>query len=64
MPIDVLDAHVGAMDQELDAAIAAALTRDRAACVRYAARFSWSASACQFLAALAPLSPGGTALAA
>ena len=63
-PIDVLDAAVGAMDEQLDTAIAAALTRDRAACLAYAARFTWAASARQFLQALAPLPPMALPLAA
>lgn len=54
-PIDVLVDDVGCMAENLGQAIAGALTRDRAACSAYARRFSWSASADQFLAALAPL---------
>ena len=54
-PIDVLDDRVGAMDPDLDAAIAQALTRERIACAAYAGRFSWPASARQFLAALVPI---------
>lgn len=54
-PIDVLTPATGAMDDDLDAAIDGALTRDRAACAAYGAGFTWAASAAQFLAALAPL---------
>jgi glycosyltransferase involved in cell wall biosynthesis len=54
-PLDVLDARVGAMDEDLKRAIADALTRDRAACAAYAARFSWSVSAQQFARALVPI---------
>jgi glycosyltransferase involved in cell wall biosynthesis len=54
-PVDVLTPEVGAMDETLDAAVAAALTRDRAACAAYGAGFTWQASAAQFLDALAPL---------
>ena len=54
-PIDVLDARVGAMDEDLDRAIAAALTRAPVTCAAFAARFSWPASARQFLHALVPL---------
>ena len=54
-PIDVLDARVGAMDDDLDRAIAAALTRAPVTCAAFAARFSWPASARQFLHALVPL---------
>jgi glycosyltransferase involved in cell wall biosynthesis len=54
-PIDVLDDRVAAMDADLDVAIADALTRERIACAAYAGRFSWPASARQFLAALVPI---------
>lgn len=54
-PIDVLRDDVGCMDADLDRAIAAALTRDRAACAAYGATFTWAESARQFLAALAPM---------
>lgn len=52
-PIDVLSEEVGAMREDLDAAIAAALTRDRARCNAYAQDFTWAASAAQFLTGLA-----------
>jgi glycosyltransferase involved in cell wall biosynthesis len=54
-PIDVLTDEVGAMAPDLPAAITAALFRDRAACARYGATFSWAASARQFLDALVPI---------
>ena len=54
-PVDVLDASVGAIDGDLETAIVAALTRDRGACVAYASRFTWEASARQFLDSLAPI---------
>lgn len=54
-PVDVLTEEVGALDEDLSTAIAAALTRDRAACARYGAGFSWQASARQFLDALVPI---------
>lgn len=54
-PIDVLTAAVGAMDEDLDTAIAAALKRDRAACAAYGQGFTWEASAGQFLGALVPV---------
>ena len=60
-PVDVLTDEVGAMDADLDAAIASALTRDRAACARYGGAFSWEASARQFRAALEPLGPADRA---
>jgi glycosyltransferase involved in cell wall biosynthesis len=53
-PADVLAPGVGAMDADLDRAIAAALGCARDACSAYAQRFSWSASARQFLDALIP----------
>lgn len=54
-PRDVLTDAVGAMDADLDRAIAAALTRDRVACAEYGRGFTWAASARQFEAALVPL---------
>jgi glycosyltransferase involved in cell wall biosynthesis len=54
-PIDVLNEAVGAMDEDLAAATAAALTRDRAACAAYGGAFNWQASARQFRGALVPL---------
>ena len=54
-PIDVLTEQVAAMDEDLDTAIARALTRDRAACAHYASRFGWDKSARQFLEALVPI---------
>jgi glycosyltransferase involved in cell wall biosynthesis len=54
-PVDVLTAEVGAMAENLDAAIAQALTRDRAACAAYGQTFTWAASARQFLQALVPI---------
>jgi glycosyltransferase involved in cell wall biosynthesis len=58
-PVDVLTPDTGAMDHDLPAAIARALTLDRAACAAAGARFTWPASARQFLDALQPF---GTAL--
>ncbi|QHL89808.1 glycosyltransferase [Sphingomonas changnyeongensis] len=54
-PVDVLTAATGAMREDLGAAIAEALTRDRTACAAYGRSFSWEASAAQFLSALAPI---------
>ncbi len=54
-PVDVLNDEVGAMDADLGAATALALTRDRAACAAYGRSFSWEASARQFREALEPL---------
>ena len=57
-PIDVLRNDVGCMDADLRRAIEGALRCDRGACASYGARFSWGASALQFLAALAPVKGG------
>ncbi len=54
-PVDVLTPAVGAMDEDLDVAVAAALTRDRAQCADHARGFTWEASARQFLDALVPV---------
>ncbi|MBI0474289.1 glycosyltransferase family 1 protein [Sphingomonas sp. MA1305] len=54
-PVDVLSADVGAIDPSLDLGIAAALAKDRTVCADYAKGFSWTASATQFLHALAPI---------
>jgi len=56
-PRDILTEETGAMDDDLAIAIARALTRDRSACAAYAGRFSWRASARQFLGALQPAQP-------
>lgn len=53
-PIDVLTRETGAMADDLDAAIAEALTRDRRTCAAYGRGFTWEASARQFLEALVP----------
>jgi len=63
-PVDVLDATVGAIDPDLAVAIGAALGRDRATCAAYAGRFTWAASAAQFLAGLAPIGASAAARAA
>ena len=55
-PIDLVTPEVGALDENLSAAIAAALTRDRAACARYGRSFTWSRAADEFGAALARFS--------
>ena len=52
-PADVLDETCGALDEDLDCAIARALTLERGDCLAHGRRFSWQASADQFLAALA-----------
>jgi glycosyltransferase involved in cell wall biosynthesis len=52
-PLDILTARSGAMDEDLDRAIADALKLSRESCVAHAATYSWEASAAQFLSALA-----------
>ena len=54
-PIDVLNEEVGAMDEDLDRAIAVALTRDPLRCAAFGRRFTWEASARQFAANLESL---------
>lgn len=56
-PIDIVTPATGALDENLDAAIAAALTRDRADCAFYGRTYTWAASAAQFMAALVPAVP-------
>lgn len=56
-PIDILTPQTGAMRENLDEAIAAALRLDRAACAAYGQSFTWEASARQFLDGLAPFRP-------
>ena len=53
-PRDLVVSGTGALDDDLDRAIATALTCDRAACARYGAGFTWAASADQFVSALVP----------
>jgi glycosyltransferase involved in cell wall biosynthesis len=62
-PVDVLTPETGAMHDDLDQAIAEALTRDRVACRAYGQGFTWAKSAYQFLHALVPVG-GDEALAA
>jgi glycosyltransferase involved in cell wall biosynthesis len=54
-PLDILDDSVGAMSDNLDHAISAALTRDRAQCARFGAGYSWEAATRQFLNGLVAL---------
>ncbi|MXO65684.1 glycosyltransferase family 4 protein [Altericroceibacterium endophyticum] len=53
-PLDVLDDVSGAMDERLEEAIARALQLKREDCLARAQKFSWDASAKQFLDALEP----------
>ena len=54
-PRDIVTDDVGALSDELDRAIAAALFCDRKACAAYGATFSWEAATAQFLSGLAPV---------
>ncbi len=54
-PIDIVTAETGALDDDLDAAIVAALRKDRAACADYGRSFSWARAASEFQGALVPL---------
>ncbi|GAA3786924.1 glycosyltransferase family 1 protein [Qipengyuania pelagi] len=54
-PRDIVTDAVGALADNLDRAISAALFCDRRDCARYGASFSWEAATAQFLAGLAPL---------
>lgn len=54
-PRDIVTPATGALDDDLNAAILAALTRDPAQCAAYGRTFSWRTSAQQFLGALAPV---------
>ncbi|MEO1922337.1 MAG: glycosyltransferase family 1 protein [Sphingomonadaceae bacterium] len=51
-PVDILTPAAGAMDDDLNTAIAAALACDQADCVALGRSYSWESSARQFLAAL------------
>ena len=53
-PVDILSAETGAMRENLEEAIAAALQLDRDVCAAYGRSFTWEASARQFLDGLAP----------
>lgn len=48
-PIDILTADCGAMDEDLNVAIQRALALDSADCVAHGGKYSWDASASQFL---------------
>ena len=54
-PIDVLSPQGGVMNENLDTAIAKALTIDREVCARYGRTFSWDVSMRQFLDGLTPI---------
>ena len=54
-PIDVVGPATGVLDPDLDTAIARALACDRGIVAAHGRKFSWEASARQFLRALAPI---------
>lgn len=54
-PIDIVTPMTGALDDDLDAAIAIALTRNRNDCALYGSTYTWAASTAQFLNALVPI---------
>ncbi len=56
-PVDIVTPETGALAERLEEAIAAALTRDRAACAAYGRGFSWRRSAEEFLAGLHAIDP-------
>ena len=56
-PIDIVTPETGCLDQDLEAAIAGALGKDRAACAAYGRSFSWERAATEFRGALVPLKP-------
>lgn len=54
-PRDIVTDDVGALSEDLDRAIDAALYSDRRTCAEYGAKFSWEAATEQFLAGLVAL---------
>ncbi|BBD98183.1 glycosyltransferase family 1 protein [Sphingobium amiense] len=56
-PIDIVTPDTGALGDDLSAAIAAALTKDRAACAAYGRSFTWDRSAREFLSGLHAIDP-------
>ena len=58
-PRDIVTDKVGALSDDLDRAIAAALFCDRADCAALGARYSWESATDQFLAGLAALDSEG-----
>ncbi len=54
-PVDIIDDRVGALSENLDRAVAAALFSKRADCTAHARQFSWKEATRQFAAGLVPL---------
>ena len=64
-PLDVIgDSPVGILDDDLERACQRALALPRTACRAHALRFSWDASAAQFLSHVSPIAAGVFAAAA
>jgi len=63
-PVDILNARVGAMDEDLGQAVARALMLKRSDCAAYGRKFTWARSAREFLASLHILKTGAVARAA
>lgn len=55
-PIDIVNDRVGALSEDLDRAVAAALFSSRADCTALGRQFSWEEATRQFAAGLVPLS--------
>lgn len=56
-PVDIVTPATGALDNDLNVAIAAALARNRDDCALYGRTFSWKASVDQFVANLVTAAP-------
>ena len=56
-PVDIVTSETGALGEDLSAAIASALTKDRGACAAYGRSFSWDRSAREFLSGLHAIDP-------
>lgn len=56
-PVDIVTPETGALGEDLSAAIASALTKDRGACAAYGRSFSWDRSAREFLSGLHAIDP-------
>jgi glycosyltransferase involved in cell wall biosynthesis len=66
-PLEIIggaDCRIGAMNEDLAAAIAFALTANPADCVAHARRYSWDACTDQFVAGLCPIGHDTTRMAA
>ncbi|WP_375290475.1 glycosyltransferase, partial [Qipengyuania sp.] len=57
-PIDIVTEKAGALSEDLDRAIGAALFCRKGDCAAYGAQFSWERAADQFIAGLVPAAEG------